>query len=150
MTTESFKRTTFVNATPSKIFGYLNDPRHMLEIWPSMVEETNVEMQPDGRHSFDWVYKMAGMKFHGHCDTVELERDRRRVDRNESGIPSTFRWAFEPQGSGTNVTLEIEYEVPGKLLGALAGPVLKRMNERDGNTLIENLRERMEVAETVA
>ncbi len=150
MATEKFHRKLFVNAAPSKIYGYLNDPRHMLEIWPSMVEETNVEMQPDGRHSFDWVYKMAGMKFHGHCDTIQLERDRVRVDRNASGIPSTFRWRFEPSGPGTDVTLEIEYEVPGKLLGLLAGPVLKRMNDRDGNTLIENLRERMEVPETVA
>jgi uncharacterized protein YndB with AHSA1/START domain len=150
MVTERFKRQTYIHAPPAKIFAYLNDPRHMLEIWPSMVEETNVEMQPDGRHSFDWVYKMAGMKFHGHCDTTEIEHDHRRVDHNKSGIPSTFRWTFEPRDEGTDVTLEIEYEIPGKLLGRLAAPMVRRLNDRDGNTLVENLKERMEIAEAVA
>jgi hypothetical protein len=93
---------------------------------------------------------MAGMKFQGHCDTIELKRDRLRVDRNESGIPSTFRWTFEPRDRGTDVTLEIEYEIPGKLLGHLAAPIVRKLNERDGNTLVDNLKERMEVAEAVA
>jgi carbon monoxide dehydrogenase subunit G len=150
MVMEKFKRQTYIDAEPAKIFGWLNDPRHMLEIWPSMVDETNVEVQADGRHSFDWTYKMAGMKFHGHCDTTEIERDRKRVDHNKSGIPSTFRWTFVPQGRGTDVTLEIEYEIPGKLLGHLAAPIVRRLNERDGNTLVENLKERMEIAEAVA
>jgi uncharacterized protein YndB with AHSA1/START domain len=150
MVTEKFKRQAHVNAEPAKIFDWLTEPRHMLEIWPSMVDETNVEVKPDGTHSFDWTYKMAGMKFQGHCDTIELKRDRLRVDRNKSGIPSTFRWTFEPRDKGTDVTLEIEYEIPGKLLGHLAAPIVRRLNERDGNTLVDNLKERMEFAEAVA
>ena len=32
----------------------------------SLVEVSRVEAKPDGAHSFDWTYKMAGLKFHGH------------------------------------------------------------------------------------
>jgi ribosome-associated toxin RatA of RatAB toxin-antitoxin module len=59
------------------------------------------------------------------------------------GIPSTFRWTFERKDKGTDVTLEIEYEIPGKLFGHLAPSIVGRLSERDGNTLAENLKERM-------
>jgi uncharacterized protein YndB with AHSA1/START domain len=147
MVTEKVKKDAFIEAPPAKIFGWLTAPEHLLEIWPSMVEESNVQTKPDGAHSFDWTYKMAGVKFHGHCDTVEVERDRLILDRNKSGIPSTFRWTFEPHGSGTDVALEIEYEMPGQLLGRLAAPFLRGLNEREADALVHNLKERMETGE---
>ena len=150
MVTEKFKKEMHINAKPAEIFGWLTDPRHIMEIWPSMVDEENVELRSDGSHSFDWTYKMAGMKFHGHCDTTEVKKDRLIVNHNKSGIPSTFRWTFDSKDKGTDVTLEIEYEIPSKLLGHLAAPIVRRLNERDGNTLVENLKVRMETPEVVA
>ncbi len=141
---EKITRNTFIDAAPSRIFGWLSDPMHMLEIWPSMVEVSNVEVKPDGSHSYDWTYKMAGMKFHGHSETIEVQRDRLRVWRNASGIPSTFRYSLEPRDNGTDFHLGVEYEIPGALLGRLAAPLLRRLNEREAETFVQNLKERME------
>ncbi len=143
---EKLRKYLFIEASPAKVFDYLTDATHLPEIWPSMVEVSNLQMRPDGAHSFDWTYKMAGMKFHGHADTVEVQRDRLRLVRNESGIPSTFRWTFEARDDGTDLALEIEYEMPGNLLGRLAAPFLRRLNEREADTLVHNLKERMEVS----
>ncbi len=82
------------------------------------------------------------------AETVEVQRDMLRLVRNASGIPSTFRWTFEPRDNGTDFALEVEYEMPGKLLGRLAAPFLRRLNERDADTLVHNLKERMEAAQT--
>ncbi len=143
---EKVRRYLFIEASPTEIFDYLTDATHMPEIWPSMVEVSNVQTRPDGAHSFDWTYKMAGMKFHGHADTIEVQRPRLRLVRNASGIPSTFRWTLEARDGGTDLALEIEYEMPGKLLGRLAELFLRRLNERDADTLVHNLKERMEVS----
>ena len=144
---EKIRKYAFIEALPTKIFGYLTEAAHLTEVWPSLVEVSKVETKPDGAHSFDWTYKMAGLKFHGHAETVEVQRDRLRLVRNTSGIPSTFRWTFEPRDNGTDLALEVEYEMPGKLLGRLAAPFLRRVNERDADTLIHNLKERMEAVE---
>jgi uncharacterized protein YndB with AHSA1/START domain len=144
---EKIKKTVFINAPPAKVFDYLSDPTHLPEVWPSMVDVSGVKTKPDGANAFDWTYKMAGVKFHGHSETVEVERNHRRVFRNEKGIPSTFRWTFEPHDKGTDFSAEVEYEIPGALLGRLAAPFLRRINEREADTMMENTRERMEVGE---
>ncbi len=144
---EKIRKYAFIEAPPTKIFSYLTEPAHLLEIWPSLVEVSNVQTTPNGAHSFDWTYKMAGLKFHGHAETVEVQRDRLRLVRNASGIPSTFRWTFEPRDDGTDLALEVEYEMPGKLLGRLAAPFLRRLNERDADSLVHSLKERMEAVE---
>ena len=144
---EKIRKYAFIEAPPAKIFGYLTEAAHLTEIWPSLDEVSKVETKPDGAHTFDWTYKMAGLKFHGHAETVEVQRDRLRLVRNATGIPSTFRWTFEPRDNGTDLALEVEYEMPGKLLGRLASPFLRRLNERDADTLVHNLKERMEAVE---
>jgi uncharacterized membrane protein len=90
---------------------------------------------------------MAGLKLDGHAETVEVQRDRLRLVRNTGGIPSTFRWSFEPRAEGTDLGLEIEYQMPGQLLTRLAAPFLRRLNEREADALVHNLKERMEAGE---
>ncbi len=141
---ERIRKSIFIDAPPSKVFGYLSDPRHLPDVWPSMVDVTNVHTKADGANDFDWTYKMAGVTFHGHAETLEVKRDELRVFRNEKGIPSTFRWAFEPHAKGTEFTAEVEYEIPGKVLGHLAAPLIRRINEREAQAMLENTKEAVE------
>lgn len=139
-----------IQAPVAQVFDYMADPEHYLEIWPSMVEVSHVKQKPDGAHSFDWVYKMAGIHFKGHADTVEVERNKRVVSKNEKGIPSTFYWTYEGQGAETKLTVEVEYALPSKLLTKLAGPFIEKVNERDAETLLQNLKSRMETRPAAA
>ena len=147
---ERIRRNIFIEAPPAKVFDYLTDATHLPEIWPSIVEVSKVHSKPDGALDFDWTYKMAGLKFHGHSETTKVERDRYRVVRNEGGIPATSRWGFEAKDGGTDFTLEVEYEMPKNLLARLAMPFLLRVNEREADALVHNLKERMEMAQPVA
>lgn len=142
---EKIKKSIFIEAPPAKVFGYLADATHLPEVWPSMVEVSNVKTRSDGTpQSHDWTYKMAGAKFHGHTEYVEVQRDRLLVFENASGIPSKFRWTFEPRGNGTEFSSEVEYEVPGVLLSRVAAPFLRRLNEREADTMNQNTKERIE------
>jgi carbon monoxide dehydrogenase subunit G len=136
-------RSITIHAPPARVFAQLSPPENLLEIWPSLVAVEHARVEPDARHAFDWTYRMAGVKFRGHCDTLEVERDRRRVDRNTGGIPSTFRWTFDPRDAGTEVRLDVEYDVPG-LLRLVAGAILRALNEREAETLLANLKSRIE------
>ena len=139
----SISRSITIRAPARRVFDQLSPPENLLEIWPSLDSVEHARVEPDARHAFDWAYRMAGVKFRGHCDTVEIERDRRRIDHNTGGIPSTFRWTFEPRDAGTEVRLDIDYEVPG-LLKLVAGAILRALNEREAETLLANLKARIE------
>ncbi|GAO02882.1 SRPBCC family protein [Anaeromyxobacter sp. PSR-1] len=136
-------RSIAIRAPAERVFAHLSEPGNLLEIWPSLVAVRNATVGDDGRHAFDWTYRMAGLPFRGHCDTTAVVPGRSREDHNSGGIPSTFRWRFEPAGEGTNVELAIEYEVPG-IVQIVAGAALRAMNEREADTLLANLKARME------
>jgi uncharacterized protein YndB with AHSA1/START domain len=144
---ERIKRTVFIEAPPAKVFGYLMDAKNLPEIWPSMVEVSNVKTKPDGTtESNDFTYKMAGVKFHGHTEFTDVERDRRIVWKSEGGIKSTIRWTFAPHGNGTDIVDEVEYELPASLLTRLAAPFVRRINEHEADACVHNLKARMETA----
>lgn len=134
-----------IKAPLVQVFEYATHPENLPEIWPSMVEVSNVKRTPDGAHSFDWIYKMAGIHFKGHAETIDVKQNARVVVKNETGIPSTFIWTYAGEDGGMKVNLEVDYTLPNRLLEKLAEPFLHRINEREAETLLANLKMRMEL-----
>jgi uncharacterized membrane protein len=137
----TIRRSISIHAPVDRVFDYIADPTHLPEIWPALVEVRNVEPHPTGV-SFDWDYKLLGMRIHGHSDPVELVRNERLVSKSERGIPNTFRWVYATHDGQTDVTLEVDYQVP--VLGRLAERVVGKLNEREAETLLANLKQKLE------
>lgn len=142
----TIRKSITIAAPVDRVFAYTTDPRHLPEVWPNLVEVTNVAPHPDGGSGFDWVYRMAGVKVRGHSEDVEFARNERVVSRSERGIPNTFRWSYAGADGTTELTLEVDYEPPSSLFGRLVRPLLARINERDATTLLRNLKSRLERA----
>jgi len=138
------EKTITINAPVEKVFGYVNEPTNLPEIWPSMVEAKDVQRLPNGGNSFGWVYKMAGMRFEGTSEDTEVVANQRVVSKSKGGIESTITWTFQPEASGTKVTFEAEYTVPIPLLGKLAEAFIVKQNEHEAELLLANLKTRME------
>jgi uncharacterized membrane protein len=139
------KGTISIHAPVEKVFGYMADPTNLPEIWPSMVEVKDVKKTPDGAVSgYNWVYKMAGMRFEGTSETSEAVANQRVVVKNVTGIPSTFVWTYQPEDGGTKLTVEVEYTVPVPLLGKLAEAFIVKQNEHEADVMLANLKARME------
>jgi uncharacterized protein YndB with AHSA1/START domain len=137
----TIRRSISIRAPVERVFDYLADPAHLPEIWPSLVAVRNVEAHATGK-SFDWDYKLMGIAFHGHSEPVELVRNERQVTRSVNGIPSTFRWLYARRAEQTEVTLEVDYQVP--VLGRLADRIVGRVNEREAETMLGNLKRKLE------
>ena len=133
-----------INAPVEKVFAYLHDPKNLPEIWPSMVEIKDVQPAATGGYNFGWVYKMAGVRFDGASETVEEIPNQRTETKSTKGIESHFVWSYKPDNGGTNLTVDIEYTVPVPLLGKLAESFILKQNDQEGNTLLSNLKTRME------
>ena len=133
-----------ISAPVEKVFAYLSDPNNLPEIWPSMVEVKDVQPAPTGGYNFGWVYKMAGMRFEGASETTEEVPNQRTVTKSTKGIESNFIWTYQPESDGTKLTVDIEYTVPVPLLGKLAETFIIKQNEQEADTLLSNLKARME------
>lgn len=138
------ERSTTIDAPAEQVFAYVDARENLPEIWPSMVEVTDVQALPDGGKRLRWTYKMAGMRFDGASADVEWVANRRLVTRSTGGIDSTVTWTFEPAEGTTRVRFRADYRVPVPLLGRLAEPFIVRQNEHEAETLLANLKARME------
>jgi hypothetical protein len=128
----------------ARVFAYANDPENFPSYWPSMIEVSNVKRTPGGGRSFDFVYKMAGFKFHGHSTSVEYVENKHVVSKAEGAIPSTFDWQYEAKDGWTQLTVDVEYTVPGALLGKLAEPIINRINDHEATAMLNNLKATLE------
>ena len=137
----TIRRSISIHTPADRAFAYIADPTHLPALWPSLVEVRNVESHAAGT-SFDWDYKLLGMRIHGHSDPVEQVANERLVTRSVRGIPNTFRWLFAGHDEDTEVALEVDYESP--IPGKLADRLLRRLNEREAETLLQNLKSTLE------
>jgi ligand-binding SRPBCC domain-containing protein len=138
--------TITINAPVEKVFSYLQDePTNLLEIWPSMVEVKDKKRLPNGGTSFRWVYKMVGMRFEGTSEDIEYISNQRVVTKTKGGIEATYTWTFQPEDSGTKMTVEVKWSVPVPVLGKLAEALIIRQQEREFDLVLANLKDKMEV-----
>ena len=138
----TIKSSITINAPVEKVFEY-SKPENLPEFWPSLVEVKNIKELPNGGYSWDWVYKMAGMKFNGSSEHVEFVENERTVAQS-TGIESTITWTYEPVSSGTKMTTLTEYKIPVPLVGKVAEAFIVRMNENESETILANLKARLE------
>jgi len=133
-----------INAPIEKVFKYTTDQTNLPEIWPSLVENKVVERLPNGGTKAQFVYKMAGMRFEGISIDTEFIPNQRVVSKTEEGVESEITWEYQSEGEATKVTFRAEYTVPIPLLGKLAEALIVKLNENEAETLLANLKARME------
>ena len=137
------KKSNKINAPVEKVFEFLT-PENLPEVWPSLVEVKNVKDLPNGGYSWDWVYKMVGMRFTGSSEHIEYVPNERTVSQSTGGIESTITWEYQPEDDGTKMTSTVEYKVPIPLLGKLAESIIVKMNENEAEVILANVKARME------
>ncbi|MGZ6143256.1 MAG: SRPBCC family protein [Myxococcales bacterium] len=136
-------KTITISAPVDKVYNYVTAPENLPVFWPSMVEVSNIKADKTGVSSFDWVYKMGGIKFKGHSNPTEVNPNHHVTMRNDSGIPSTFNWNYEAKGATTTeITLDVDYTVP--VLGKLGEPFVRRLNEHEAEIMLNNLKAHFE------
>jgi uncharacterized membrane protein len=138
------KKSITINAPIEKVFEYLTEPTNLPEIWPSLVESEIVERLPDGGNRTKYVYKMAGMRLEGTSEDTEFVPNQRVVSKTKGGVEAELIWEYQSEGETTKLTFTTEYTVPIPLLGKLAETFIVKQNENEAETILANLKARME------
>lgn len=120
-----------VAAPQEKIFDVLNDIANIPEIWRNLSNIHNLKDLPNGGHSFEFDYTMAGITIHGTSTDLVYDRPNRTVTRTTGGIISTLSWTLTPHANGVNVVFTADYEAPIPVVGKLAETIIAKVNETD-------------------
>jgi len=138
------KKSIIVNAPLEKVFQYLDDPLSMLEYWPSMVDVRDIQVLPNGGRKLNWTYKMAGIRLEGSSEDIEYEPRHRSVSKSSGGIDAIHTVVMEPAGSGTRVEWSVDYTIPMPVFGKLAEAVIVKLNDHELDSILSNIKTRME------
>ena len=143
------QRTIDIKAPVQNVYDFVNQPSNLPSFWPNMIAVSNIVASKGGCSDFDWVFKMVGHQFKGHTKCEEAQPGKLARFKNEAGIPSTLLWKYTGlDGSGTRLSLEIEYTMPTPIIGKIAEVIAVKINERDLDTMLANLKDVMEHATT--
>jgi hypothetical protein len=86
----------------------------------------------------------AECQFEGGTETTEFVVNQRTVSENTGGVSGTVTWIYQSEAGKTRVTFEAEYTVHVPLLRKLAESFLVKLNEQESDTLLANVKAKME------
>lgn len=133
-----------IERPPEAVFAYLDQPENHAVVTPSLAESEAVEQLDNGGKRVRYVYEMAGISREGYLTETTHEDGQRMVFELSGGIAGEIDIRFADADGGTEVTYSAEYELPGRVLAAVAEPVARRFNGRQLEKTLRNLQARLE------
>ncbi|MES3517867.1 MAG: SRPBCC family protein [Natronomonas sp.] len=140
-------QTIHIDAPVEDVFAYLDDPHNHVEVTPSLASVKNVERLENGGKRLDHTFRMAGVEIGG--ELVEKHRSENEVMLFDmrGNLEGEIELRFEAEDDGTRFSYTARYDLPGKVLSVAAEPFVRRYNERELKTTLENVKTRLELAE---
>ena len=140
------EKSIVINAPVEEVFQFIaNQPERMPDWWGPMEEQERVTPAPTKIGSVSrYVYSMMGFKIKGEHEVKAYDENSRLLIKTTSGIDSTFDFRFAPAGDGTELSVIVEYTLPGGAIGRLGEQAVLSKNEKDWEKGLAKLKEIME------
>jgi carbon monoxide dehydrogenase subunit G len=138
---DTVRQSTTVAAPPDRIFRLLAEPERAVTFIPGLNRIQNVSANRALGCSWDFEFNWLGWIVSGRSECTKYEEPRTYQFKTLSGNRSTWTYSCQPSGNGTQLTLEVEYEVPQNQVARFASEgVLKKMNENTAREIVSNLK----------
>ena len=140
------KDSILIDAPPEKVHGLAADPHKWSSWFVGLGEAESVEGDNSPGTVVKQNYLMAGM----HIPvTTKVTDNRKEADgsffwrsENEGSLAGWQTWTYAPKDGKTLVSVDMEYTVPGSVLGKVADRLfVERNQERAMHHTLENLKQ---------
>ena len=136
--------TSHVDVAPEQAFEFGAQAERMPEWNASIVEVKDVGGPLDTAGAgYTAVMKLGGRKLEGHWAVTRVEKPLFAELRGTAPGGGTATWItrYAPAAGGTDITIELDYELPGGFIGGLADKLfVERAIERDLRHSSENFK----------
>ena len=133
------RETVRVGADVESVFEFLDDPHNHAAVTPRLTDVRDVERLPNGGKRLAYTYRMAGLGIDGELVQTVHEPNERMVFELRGRLEGTIDLSFEPTDDGTMLTYAAEYDLPENALTSVGEPVIRRFNERQLRTTLDNV-----------
>lgn len=136
-------RSTFhIEAPVETVFDFFLDPRKSADLFPE-TEIRELRMTEDGTGTYtDYHTKLAGISFDAFSVYTDVVPNKHITEKSSSAMVGTWEYDFEPEGTGTRLTMEHRsrsfWDLPP--LRTLGDLFASRMNE----PYMQRVKERIE------
>src|SRR5512139_2825291 len=98
----------YIDAPVETVFDFFKDPSNQVEYPPfSDMEVHDLKMTKEGVGTFySWSVKMFGVPVNGFEVFTDFVPGKHITERCSNAMVGTWGYTFEPEGSGTKVTME--------------------------------------------
>lgn len=135
-----------IAADVEKVFEFLSDAQRSPTFVPGLNRISNLSSpEPKQGRTWEFEFNWFGFIVSGNSQCTRYERPRTYQFQSLAGSKSTWTYKCEPNGTQTRLTLEVEYEIPQKLLARFATQrILERMNQNRAREVVANLKALLE------
>src|SRR5260370_15525292 len=122
MTVQQVRANGVIDNTPEAVLAYVADVRNRAFYLPSLKAVTNIKGEPaSASTTWTWTWVLLGMEFVGTGRSVAYQPGKMYSFKTEGGIESTWTYTVAPEGKGTRLAIQVEYQPPTGVLARLRG-----------------------------
>ena len=139
-----FTKSIEIEASPEKVFTYINDDKKLNEVNKDVKVETTSE-GPVGVGTTRHFVGSAGGKW--DMEITEFVKNKKVASHTigAGDMKVTDSWTLEPTAKGTKLTASMDYELPYSLLGKLVDKVsVGKVIEKQQSQTLENMKKALE------
>ena len=138
---DTVRQSVTVTAAPDRILKLLAEPERAVMFVPGLNRIQNVSADRALGCSWDFEFNWLGWIVSGRSECTKYDQPTTYQFKTLTGNRSTWTYTCRPANNGTELTLEVEYDVPHNQLARFASEgVLKRMNENTAREIVNNLK----------
>ena len=142
----TIEKALVIKAPPEKIFNFVIKSSNLTKLWSSLLEITNEQLLPNGGYRANFKYKMAGTTLKGKSECVEVVPYKWFSVKIEGAVDCFMTWTLRPRDTvQTEVKITMEYQAHLSPFNHLAENIVSKMNERESEMILDNLREYFEM-----
>ncbi|MDQ0428653.1 putative membrane protein [Planomicrobium stackebrandtii] len=141
----TIRKTMVIDRPVKEVFGYASNPVNWYQFYVGLSEPENLEGNGEVGTTMNMKYTMLGV----HLPiTLEVTKNSREGNscfwsgHIKGAVSSTQSWTYNAEGTGTEVNLDMEYELPGSVLGKVANKlVVKKLMDNSLEQTMNNLKD---------
>lgn len=131
-----------INAPVEKVFQFVTSPDNWTKYVTSLVDVRDVSSPGvEKGTTFVWKYRMLGMDFGGKGTVTENVKNEKFGMKMEGGFPITENYGFHRAGGGTELTVEVIYETPSRIMQAVSkSGLVEKLNQKEADGVLEKVK----------
>lgn len=131
-----------INAPVAKVFGFVTNPENWTKYVTSLIEVKNISSpEVEKGTTFNWTYRMMGMNLHGRGHVTENIKNKKFGLKMEGSFPITESYSFSPEEKGTELVIDVQYEMPGKIMSVVANKgLMEKINRKEADNVLSKIK----------